>query len=203
MPGQRAVIRWCRWRSSSRGTPCSGRPWRGFGSRGHSPIVRGPRAVVKLRLHPRYPIPCHLRGQDRSVAVRRLHVLPLHGTAAALPHARGLSPARSTTAAPPRPGPISGRRAQPPARPHHEWSPRTQRQDPERFPCSLRFARRRRSPTVSPRPRHEYAADFPRGLPGSSCTPPQEFPTATILTVGARRSRPRSTRFEPVSHSGT
>jgi hypothetical protein len=27
------------------------------------------------------------------------------------------------------------------------------------------------------RPRYEYAADFPRSLPGSSCLPPQEFPT--------------------------
>jgi hypothetical protein len=34
-------------------------------------------------------------------------------TAAALPHVPGLSPARSTTAAPPRPGPIGGRCAQP------------------------------------------------------------------------------------------
>ena len=34
-------------------------------------------------------------------------------TAAALPHVRGLSPARSTTAAPPRPGPIGGRCTQP------------------------------------------------------------------------------------------
>jgi hypothetical protein len=36
-------------------------------------------------------------------------------TAAALPHVRGLSPARSITAAPPHPGPIGGRCAQP----HH------------------------------------------------------------------------------------
>jgi hypothetical protein len=34
-------------------------------------------------------------------------------TAAALPHVRGLSPARSTTAAPPRPRPVGGRCAQP------------------------------------------------------------------------------------------
>jgi hypothetical protein len=34
-------------------------------------------------------------------------------SAAALPHVHGLSPARSTTAAPPRPGPIGGRCAQP------------------------------------------------------------------------------------------
>ncbi len=29
---------------------------------------------------------------------------------------------------------------------------------------------------MSPRPRHEYATGFPRGLLGSSRTPPQEFP---------------------------
>jgi len=55
---------------------------------------------------------------------------------------------------------------------------------------------------VSPRPRHKYAADLPHGLPGSSCTPPEEFPALTNkqVTAGAHRSRPRSTRFEPVSH---
>ena len=42
-----------------------------------------------------------------------LQLLPFSITAAALPHVRGLSPARSTTAAPPRPGPIGGRCAQP------------------------------------------------------------------------------------------
>jgi hypothetical protein len=30
---------------------------------------------------------------------------------------------------------------------------------------------------VSQRPRHEYAADLPRGLPDSNGKPPQEFPT--------------------------
>lgn len=30
------------------------------------------------------------------------------------------------------------------------------------------------------RPRREYAADLPRGLPGSSCLPPREFPAHTL-----------------------
>jgi hypothetical protein len=51
------------------------------------------------------------------------------------------------------------------------------------------------------RPRCGYAADLPRSLPGSSCLPPQEFP-ARHEGASARRSRPRSARFEPVSHKG-
>jgi hypothetical protein len=30
------------------------------------------------------------------------------------------------------------------------------------------------------RPRREYAADLPHGLPGSSCLPPREFPAHTL-----------------------
>src|SRR6516165_6118949 len=59
-------------------------------------------------------------------SVRRLSALQspsLLETAAALPHVRGLSPARSTTAAPPCPGPIGGRCTQP----HHTRWRRTQR----------------------------------------------------------------------------
>jgi hypothetical protein len=93
-------------------------------------------------------------------------------TAAALPHVHGLSPARSTTAAPPRPGPIGCRCAQP----HPPAGRGRPGQDPERFPCSLWFAQRRRSPTMPLRHRCEYAAAFPRSLPGSSCPPPREFP---------------------------
>jgi hypothetical protein len=47
---------------------------------------------------------------------------------------------------------------------------------------------------MSLRPRYEYAAVLPHSLPGSSCQPPREFPTHTSQ-AGARRSRPRSTRF--------
>ena len=118
-------------------------------------------------------------------------------TAAALPHVHGLSPARSTTAAPPHPGPIGGRCAQP----HPPVGRGRSGQDPGRFPCSLWFARRRRSPTMPLRPRCGYAADLPRSLPGSSCPPPREFPAHHART-GARRFRPRSTRFEPAPHQG-
>jgi len=45
-----------------------------------------------------------------------------------------------------------------------------------RFPCSLSFARRRRSPAVSQQPRHGYAADFPRGLPGLQIHTARKFP---------------------------
>jgi len=45
-----------------------------------------------------------------------------------------------------------------------------------RFPCSPSFARRRRSPAVSRRPRHRYAADLPRGLPGLLKHPARKFP---------------------------
>ena len=55
-------------------------------------------------------------------------------------------------------------------------------QDPERFPCSLWFAQRRRSPTMPLRHRCGYAAAFPRSLPSSSCPPPREFPAT--LTRG-------------------
>ena len=113
----------------------------------------------------------------------------LRDTAAALPHVRGLSPARSTTAAPPHPGPIGGRCAQP----HLIAGRERGGQDPRRFPCSLWLARRRRSPTMPLRHRCEYAAVLPRSLPGSSCPPPREFPTEP--PAGARRLQPRSTRF--------
>jgi hypothetical protein len=114
-------------------------------------------------------------------------------TAAALPHVRRLSPARSTTAAPPHPArsavgapiPASGPAARPPGT------------ATGRFPRSLSFARRRRSPAVSQRPRHRYAADLPHGLPGlikeSSRKVPAEGPSGRT-----HRARPVSTRFEPV-----
>ena len=51
------------------------------------------------------------------------------------------------------------------------------------------------------RPCCEYAAVFPRSLPGSSCPPPREFPALNIR-AGARRPQPISTRFELVPHQG-
>ena len=105
-----------------------------------------------------------------------------------------LSRPRTTTAAPPRPGPVDGRCTQP--NPPH-WTHGGGR-DPGRFPCSRRFARPRRSPTVSQRHRHEYAADLPRGLPSSFRIPLKEFPNPYDGS-GAHRVRPRSARVEPVS----
>ena len=49
--------------------------------------------------------------------------------------------------------------------------------------------------------RCEYAAVFPRSLPGSSRPPPREFPALNIR-AGARRPQPISTRFELVPHQG-
>jgi hypothetical protein len=73
----------------------------------------------------------------------------------------------------------------------------TSRQGPERFPCSLWFARSRRSPTLPLRPRRAYAADLQRGLPVTGFTIPGSSPTTRKLPK-THRSRPRSPRFEPV-----
>jgi hypothetical protein len=91
------------------------------------------------------------------------------------------------------PGPFSGRRTYPgqragcpPPGTSTGW-----------FPRSLSFARRRRSPAVSQRHRHEYAADLSHGLPGLVKEPPREVPAARRYG-GTHRARPLSTRFEPV-----
>jgi hypothetical protein len=47
-----------------------------------------------------------------------------------------------------------------------------------RFPCSLWFAQPTRSPALPQRPRHAYAADLQRGLPGPLLHRPEKF-TAT------------------------
>jgi hypothetical protein len=93
---------------------------------------------------------------------RHCSILFLLETAAALPHVHRLSLARSTTAAPPHPArsavdvPIPPRLA----------GCRTRAGTATRwFPCSLWFAQWSRSPTVSQRPRHQYAADLPGDLP--------------------------------------
>ena len=82
-------------------------------------------------------------------------------TAAALPHVHRLSRPRSTTAAPPRPGPIGRRWAQPRRRAGSDGP--GQDRDGSRVHC--RFARRRRSPTLPLRHRHGYPAALHRGLP--------------------------------------
>ena len=55
---------------------------------------------------------------------------------------------------------------------------------------------------MSLRHRREYAADLPRGLPGSSCHTAPEVPRPHTRP-GAHRFRPRSTRFELAPHQGT
>jgi hypothetical protein len=94
--------------------------------------------------------------------------------AAALPHVHGLSPARSTTAAPPHPH----RSAVDAPIPRQALAVHGRGAENGWLPCSRRFARWRRSPTVSLRHRHEYAVDLPRGLPNGFETPDKEFPTA-------------------------
>ena len=69
---------------------------------------------------------------------------------------------------------------------------------PGGFPCSLSFARRRRSPAVSQQPRQGYAPDLPPGLPERHLQTPPEVPAATAHN-GTHCARPVSTRFEPVS----
>lgn len=51
---------------------------------------------------------------------------------------------------------------------------------------------------MSQRPRHEYAADFPRGLPRPLLNTVVEVPAAPSDDE-THRARPRSARFEPVS----
>jgi hypothetical protein len=92
------------------------------------------------------------------------------------------------------PSPFSGRCAYPGQRAGYP-PPGT---EAGRFPCSLSFARRRRSPAVSQRPRHRYAADLPRGLPAHG-SHRHARSSRRLITGGTRRARPRSARFEPVA----
>ena len=49
------------------------------------------------------------------------------------------------------------------------------------FPCSLWFARSRRSPALPLRPRHSYTADLHHGLPGNGASPTREVPHRRVL----------------------
>jgi hypothetical protein len=131
----------------------------------------------------------HRRSVVRLLALQHPSFLE---TTAALPRVHGLSPAPSTTAAPPRPGPIGRRWTQPRA---SALAARCKGAEPGRFPCSLLTVCRSRRPTLSRRYRHGYAAvpsPWPSGpantdLSGSS---PLRHEGA-----GAHRVRPRSARF--------
>jgi hypothetical protein len=130
-----------------------------------------------LGLHPdaSHPAVTHNARQGRRQALStglELHLRHCRTSIGVFTH--NVRP-RVAPTAPPHSGPIGCRCAQPqpPAGGGRSG------QDPERFPCSLWFAQRRRSPTMPLRPRRGYAAAFPRSLPGSSCPPPREFPATT------------------------
>ena len=116
-------------------------------------------------------------------------------TAAALRPCDRLSRPRTTTAAPPRPGPI-GRRWTQPSAPRRRRGAAEDR-DGSRVHCdSLDEGGARALPL---RPRHGYPAALHRGLPTEPpidpprSSPPQ--PPHTVSRTGARRSRPISARF--------
>jgi hypothetical protein len=79
--------------------------------------------------------------------------------------------------------PRTGRRSARPARRPRRM--RGSQAGPGRFPCSLRSARRRRSPARSLRPHHGYPAALHRGLPASHSKPAQEFPAQHARRVRA------------------
>jgi hypothetical protein len=139
-----------------------------------------------------------LDSERRRSAVRlpALQSPVLLETAAALPHARGLSPARSTTAAPPRPRPIDGRCTQPHPRAGRAGSGQTRdgsRVHSDSFvevgarlcPCGI----------AASTPQSFLAASLAARTHRLGSSPPTH-------STGAHRSRPRSTRFEPVPNQG-
>ena len=160
----------------------------------------GRRPTVKLGLHPRYPSRGPMRASRQ--ARRRYSPAPLSAlqppslldTAAALPHVHGLSPARSTTAAPPHPDPIGGRCAQPAssvldARTSGRTGTvpvftviRSTEEEPDSVPAASPRLPRSTSPWSPGRHRHSR----PRSSPPLG------------QRSGAHRSRPISARFEPV-----
>lgn len=153
----------------------------------------GRRPTVQLGLHLQYPNPrARILGVQRGVFWHcrpSLHVLRCRPS----PCDR-LSRPRSTTAAPPRP--IRSAVGAPIRSPHQGDEER--RAVTGRFPCSLWFVCRSRSPTMTQRPRHEYAAGFPRGLPRTLLNTVVEV-LAAPSGDETHRARPRSARFEPVS----
>ena len=66
------------------------------------------------------------------------------------------------------------------------------------FPCSLWFAQWSRSPTVSQRPRHQYAADLPGDLPRAAHPSRHRRVPAATVNSETRRARPKSARLESV-----
>lgn len=142
---------------------------------GHSP-------TVKLGLHLRYPLAGPRSGPADGAP-------PFGGAsfgiAASVPSRYRCRPSpcdrlsrpRSTTAAPPRPGPVSRRWTQP----RHHRRTRSAGQGPGRFPCSLWFARCRLCPC------------------GIAASTPQTFPTASRAAL---EYRPRSSPDHPKERPG-
>jgi hypothetical protein len=131
----------------------------------------------------------HRRSAVRLLALQHPSLLE---TTAALPRVHGLSPAPSTTAAPPRPGPIGRRWTQPRA---SALAARCKGAEPGRFPCSLLTVCRSRRPTLSRRYRHGYAA-VPSPWPsGPANTDLSGSSPLRHEGTGAHRARPISARF--------
>ena len=153
---------------------------------------------MKLGLHTRYPRPRPFRDLLAGTAIRRCVFRHYSSSSSRIP----LPPFAMWPALPASdyyggsapPGPFSGRCAYP----RTSRMPIPRGDETRWFPCSLWFAQRRRSPTVSQRPRHAYAAGIQRGLPDRQM---KTSPGVHRQTVNSetRRVRPRSARFEPVS----
>jgi hypothetical protein len=139
-----------------------------------------------------------LDSERRRSAVRlpALQSPVLLETAAALPHARGLSPARSTTAAPPRPRPIDGRCTQPHPRAGRAGSGQTRDGSRVHYDSFVEVgARLCPCGIAASTPQSFLAASLAARTHRLGSSPPTH-------STGAHRSRPRSTRFEPVPNQG-
>jgi hypothetical protein len=104
----------------------------------------------------------------------------------------GLFPARSTAAAPSRPGRSANGGPSPATMLEAQG-----RAGQGRFPCSLRFAHRRRSPALPQRPRCKCAAGLPRSLPVTGFT----TPGSSSLFTTAGRCAPRPAQIHQVRAS--
>ena len=151
-----------------------------------------PRPPVILGLRPRYPPSSRSHpagtGVHRRISPHRKDLLSI--LAAALPHVHGLSPARSTTAAPPASSPITGRRSQPHPHAKHARA-RTRGQDLPVFTCCPLPAGGTRLSACGPRQR------LPRSTIDhqphqEAVTPPLSSPRTTYPHQGIRHTTVRA-----------
>jgi hypothetical protein len=129
------------------------------------------RPTMQLDLHPSYRRPCRIKIRPTSGAGIHRRVfdhcsLSLTQHAAALPHVHGLSPARSTTTAPPHPRPSTGDGSIHRCHPGRSAPNGTARRW---FPRSLLFDQRVRHPALPLQHRHGYAVDLHHDLPTQTC----------------------------------